>query len=182
MRLQASQPLMAAALVATGLLIGGCATEEYVDQQIAATNARIDAVERDTQAAQARAEEAHALARGDFQDTVLMTDDSVRFETDKSDLSDSARASLANFAQRLKAENRNVHIEVVGHADATGRTEHNLRLGQLRADAVMRFLHSQGVSLRRMTAISYGEHMPKAANEAAAGRAENRRVVLVVLG
>jgi outer membrane protein OmpA-like peptidoglycan-associated protein len=167
---------LAAALAAAGLLIGGCATEEYVDQQIAATNARIDQV-------QARAEEAHAkLASGDFQSTVLMMDDSVRFESNKSELSDSARASLANFAQRLKTENRNVHVEVVGHADSSGRTEHNLRLGQLRAEAVMRFLHTQGVPLHRMSAISYGEHMPRAANEAAAGRAENRRVVLVVMG
>lgn len=175
MRFHVSQPLLAVALAAAGLLVGGCATEEYVDQQIAATNARIDAV-------QMRAQEAHRLAVGDFQDTVLMTDDSVRFDTDKSDLSDSARASLASFAQRLRTENRNVHIEVVGHADATGRTEHNLRLGKLRADAVMRFLHTQGVPLHRMSAISYGERMPKAANEAAAGRAENRRVVLVVMG
>ena len=176
MRPQTSLPPLAAALAAAGLLISGCATEEYVDQQIAATNARIDQV-------QARTEEAHALlATGDFRSTVLMKDDSVRFESDRSDLSNGAKALLASFAQRLKAENRNVHVEVVGHADSSGRTEHNLQLGKLRADAVVRFLHTQGVPLSRMSAISYGEHMPRAANEAAAGRAENRRVVLVVMG
>jgi len=178
----ASRQRSAAALAAAALAMGGCATQDYVDQQIAVTNARIDAVQRDTQAALARAEEAHRLARGDFQHTVLMTDDSVKFETDKSALSDSARAWLAGFAARLKAENRNVHVEVIGHADSSGRTQHNLQLGQRRADAVVRFLHARGVPLHHMSALSYGEHIPKAPNEAAAGRAENRRVVLVVMG
>jgi outer membrane protein OmpA-like peptidoglycan-associated protein len=178
----ASPRRLAAALVAAGLALSGCATEEYVDQQIADTNARIDQVHADTQAAMAHAQEAHRLARGEAQHAVLMRNDSVTFDTDSSYLSGDARALLADFAETVKAQDRAVNIELVGHGDSTGRSEHNLQLGQRRADAVLRFLHSQGIPLHRMSAISYGESRPRASNATRAGRAENRRVELVVLG
>jgi outer membrane protein OmpA-like peptidoglycan-associated protein len=178
---RASRCLTSAALAAV-LAIGGCASQDYVDHGFAATNARIDAIAARTESAHARAEEAHALARGDFQHQVLLTDDSVRFETDSAALSAYDQQALAGFAGRVKAENRSVHIEVIGHADATAHTSHNLALGQRRADAVMRFLHLQGIPLHRMNAISYGESAPRASNATAGGRAENRRVVLVVMG
>jgi outer membrane protein OmpA-like peptidoglycan-associated protein len=166
---------MLVAALAAGLCVGGCATEEYVDQQVAATNARVDA-------ALARAEEAHKLARGDFQHTVLMTNDQIKFASDASALSGAAMSTLASFAGTIRAENRNVHIEVIGHGDSTASSAHNLQLGQRRADAVVRFLHGQGIPLHHMSAVSYGEEQPKASNATPEGRAENRRVVLVVLG
>jgi outer membrane protein OmpA-like peptidoglycan-associated protein len=106
----------------------------------------------------------------------------VRFESDSAALSSSDQAALVRFADRLKAENRNVHVEVVGHADSTSHTPHNLALGQRRADSVVRFLHVRGIPLQRMSAVSYGEAAPRMANATAEGRAENRRVVLVVMG
>jgi peptidoglycan-associated lipoprotein len=181
MSAHAPRRLIRAALAAAAVTIGGCATEQYVDERIAATNVRIDALSSETAAARQRAEEAHRLATGDFRREVLLTDDSVRFDSDSSSLSAYDQHALGRFADRLKAENRNVHVEVIGHADSTARTSHNLALGQRRADAVLRFLHTQGVPLHHMNAISYGEAAPRASNATANGRAENRRVVLVVM-
>ena len=57
----------------------------------------------------------------------------------------------------------------------------NQRLGEERADAVRLFLNQQGVALNRMSTISYGDSSPVASNKTRAGRAQNRRVVVVVL-
>jgi outer membrane protein OmpA-like peptidoglycan-associated protein len=58
---------------------------------------------------------------------------------------------------------------------------YNLELGEARAEAVRRFLSKQGIALNRMSTISYGEEDPVAKNTSRKGRAQNRRVVVVVL-
>ena len=68
-----------------------------------------------------------------------------------------------------------------GHTDATGSPEGNIRLGTDRAEAVRRYLNKQGVALNRMATISYGEDEPVAPNNTREGRAQNRRVAIIVL-
>lgn len=183
---------LAAALMASGLALGACATEEYVDQSVAAHAAQNDAtaaaeqarteeVAAAARAAMARAQDAHKLAEGNFQHSVLMTDDSVRFASGKAALSADAQTSLTAFAQKIIAVNKDVYIEIQGHGDARGSKSFNMKLGAARADAVMRFLHDQGIPLYHMSTISYGEERPAAPNTTAAGMAENRRVVLIVM-
>ena len=178
---------LVSALAAGGLAISACATEEYVDtsiaahnaqneQQFATVNSRMDQLNADTKNALARAEAAHKLAEGDFQHSVLYSDDSVKFATAKSDLSDEAKASLTAFADKLKSDNRNVYIEIQGHADSRGSEKSNKALGQARAEAVREFLAGQGVPLRRMDTISSGETKSTGKSEA-----EDRRAVLVVM-
>lgn len=129
-----------------------------------------------------RATEAGKLAKGKFLWEVTLSDNAVKFGFNKSDLSAQAKAALDAFAQQVKAMNKNVFIEVQGHTDNIGSEKINLRLGQERADNVMRYLNmEQGIPLNRMSAVSYGEYKPIADNKTAAGRAENRRVTLVVL-
>ena len=177
----------AAVLAAAGLAMGGCATEEYVDQSVAAhnaqndqqfsdVNARVDQVKADAQAALARANEAHKLAEGDFQHAVLFTDDSVKFDTASADLSADAKASLTAFADKIKSDNKNVYIEVQGHADARGAASYNNKLAQARADAVVTFLNTQGIPLYHMNQISYGER-----KSTGKGDQEDRRAVLIVM-
>ena len=73
-------------------------------------------------------------------------------------------------------------IEVQGHTDDTGGSKYNEDLGQRRADSVRRYLSRQhGLQLNRMSTISYGDTLPVAPNKTKAGRAQNRRVVIVVL-
>ena len=130
----------------------------------------------------ARAQEAGKLAKGKFLYEVTLTDESVKFGFNRSELSAEAKAALDAFAKTLVAENKNVYVEVQGHTDSIGSPEYNLSLGQARAEAVMRYLNMQhGFPLHRMNAISYGSAKPIVDNKSSAGRAKNRRVALVVL-
>ena len=129
-----------------------------------------------------RAQEAGRLAEGKFLYEVVLTDQDVRFGFDRHELSPEAQAALDRFAESLKTENKNVYIEIQGHTDATGRDGYNEELGLERAEAVRRYLNRQhGVPLHRMNVISYGESSPVADNQSREGRAQNRRVALVVL-
>ncbi len=68
-----------------------------------------------------------------------------------------------------------------GHTDNTGSREVNKRLGAERAEAVRAFLNQNGIALNRIATISYGDESPVASNKTRAGRAQNRRVVIIVL-
>ncbi|HUO11267.1 MAG TPA: OmpA family protein, partial [Caulobacteraceae bacterium] len=70
---------------------------------------------------------------------------------------------------------------IQGHTDSTGSKAENVRLGEERAEAVRLFFYQQGVPLNRMSTISYGDASPVAPNNTRAGRAQNRRVVVVVM-
>ena len=68
-------------------------------------------------------------------------------------------------------------IEIGGHTDSIGTEEYNLKLSDRRANAVVKFLASKGIDAERITAIGYGEKMPRASNaKEVGGRAVNRRV------
>ena len=112
---------------------------------------------------------------------LLMTREFVWFESDSAALSPDSMQALARFARQLKAHEHAVRIEAVGYADATGSSPHNLLLAERRATAVLHYLHTRGVSLLRMSAVSYGPAAPLTSNDTSEGRAQNRRVVVVVL-
>jgi len=175
-------------IVAVIVSTSGCATQSYVDKRVAGLetrldgqNERINELTETSRQALKRATDAGLLAQGKFLYTIALTDDDVNFDTDKSILSDAARSRLTRLADNLKADNRNVYVEIQGHTDATGPAEYNWQLGWQRAEAVRRHLHAQGVALNRMSTISYGETAPTATNSTAEGRAANRRVEIVVL-
>jgi outer membrane protein OmpA-like peptidoglycan-associated protein len=129
-----------------------------------------------------RAKLAGKLAEGKLIHEVVMSDDSLQFALEGNELSKEAKQQLDAFADKLKAENRNVYIEIQGHTDASGGEAYNLMLGEKRAEMVRRYLNMKGgIPLHRMASISYGETAPVASNKTRAGRAQNRRVVLVVL-
>lgn len=159
----------------------GCASHKFVRENVAVVDQRVTQVEGTAGEALQRANAAHKLAEGKFLYEVVLSDDSVKFPTDRYALSPEAEARLAELAQRLKAENRNVYLEIQGHTDATGDDTYNEQLGEARAEAVRRYLAKQGVALNRMATISYGEESPVAPNETPEGRSQNRRVAIVVL-
>lgn len=129
-----------------------------------------------------RAVAAGKLAEGKLLLETVLTDDIAQFAFDKATLSKAAKDELKAFADKLKAENKNVYIEIQGHTDNIGGARKNLELGQARADAVMAYLHTEaGLPLHRMDAVSYGETRPVGDNKTKAGRALNRRVALIVL-
>jgi len=179
-------------IISTVFLVSGCATKEYVDEQVAgasarmdarmdAQDARIDELTQTSQQALSRAEQAGVLAQGKFLYTVVLTEDGINFSSNDSSLSEGAQTRLSGLARDLKADNNNVYLEIQGYTDATGEPEYNVELGLQRAEAVRRFLHGQGISLDRMATISYGEDAPVEPNNTPEGRAKNRRVEIVVL-
>jgi outer membrane protein OmpA-like peptidoglycan-associated protein len=179
---------MAGALAALGLGASGCATKGFVRDQVATAESHTQDVEAHTQRVEgtagealARANAAHKLAEGKFLYEVVLSDDSVKFPVDKHALSPEAQQRLAELVTRLKGENKNVYLEIQGYTDSTGSADHNEKLGEQRAEAVRRFLSEQGVALNRMATISYGQDHPVAPNDTRDGRAQNRRVAIVVL-
>ena len=180
--------LLTGSLLALGLAVSGCASHKFVRENLAVVDARVDQTDANvTQVAGTagealnRANAAHKLAEGKFLYELVLSDDSVKFPVNADQLSPEAEQRLAELAQRLKSENRNVYLEIQGHTDARGDERYNRQLGEQRAEAVRRTLSQQGIALNRMATISYGEAAPVAPNDTAEGRAQNRRVAIVVL-
>lgn len=180
--------LLGVALIAAGAATTGCATKKYAREQAGIVNARVDTVEPRVAAVEGtardaldRATAAGKLAEGKFLYQMVLQDDAVKFALNKAELSPEGEARLAAFVEKLKAENRNVYVEIQGHTDASGAPDYNNKLGESRAEAVRRYLNVHGVALNRLSTISYGEESPVAPNETPDGRAQNRRVVLVVM-
>ena len=105
----------------------------------------------------------------------------VLFDTAKYTLKPEAREKLAKVSGILLAY-PDLKVQVEGYTDNVGGDQYNLTLSQQRADAVRDYLISQGVSAGNITATGYGKNDPVADNSSSAGRAQNRRVNLVVSG
>jgi peptidoglycan-associated lipoprotein len=182
-------------MLASGLSLGACATQDYVDKHVEPVQAQVTSIQTHQQAqdqqlsqldqttrdALQRAEAANKLAEGKFLYAMVLSDDSVKFPIDGAALSPEAQTRLADFVQKLKSDNKNVYLEIQGHTDSTGAPTLNMRLGEERAEAVRLFMNQQGVPLNRMATISYGQAAPVAPNTTREGRAQNRRVVLIVM-
>lgn len=202
--------VLVVALAAASMTLAGCASKKYVregfatqdgkitdlqtqvedgQRRLSETGERLDGVALDAREAGAigrqagaRAEEAYGLAKGKLLYTVVLSENAGTFGFNRSELSDATREAIDELAGRLKAENANVFIEVEGHTDSTGEENYNLRLGELRADAVRRYLITEhAIPIHRISIISYGETRPVAGNDSREGRSQNRRVEVRVL-
>jgi len=187
--------MVGVAVAAGALWLSGCATPDYVNKHVAVVQGEVTDVQSQQQSQQAhlaqldqgtrdameRAEAAGKLAEGKFLYAMVLSDDSVKFPVDGSQLSPEAETRLQDLAQKLKSENKNVYLEIQGHTDTTGSKPTNMRLGEERAEAVRLFMNQQGVPLNRMATISYGDTSPVAPNNTREGRAQNRRVVVIVM-
>ncbi len=153
-------------------------TEGKVEEQ----GQLIEKLGQSAQDALKRAQEAGVLAKGKIVFQESFSEDRIRFKLNSYELTREAKAALDEFATKLKALDKGVYLEIQGHTDDTGSTEYNDMLGQQRAEGVRRYLSRQHhLPLGRMSTISYGDTMPVAPNKTAAGRAKNRRVLIVVL-
>ena len=113
----------------------------------------------------------------------VIADNHGEFAFADANLPDSARATLDRFVDQLRQLPTASYLEIEGHTDASGSEPYNARLGLARAGNVRRYLHEQHqLPLHKMSVISYGEDQPVASNDDRQGRAQNRRVVIRVLG
>lgn len=104
----------------------------------------------------------------------------ILFAIDSSTVNPPLRADLLTVAQSLR-KYPDSRVQVLGHTDNTGSAAYNQGLSERRANAVADVLTEGGVSFRRVQTIGRGEDQPIASNLTEAGRAQNRRVEIVIL-
>ncbi|MDK4688073.1 OmpA family protein [Kingella negevensis] len=109
----------------------------------------------------------------------LTMPENITFSTGRYDLSAAAQSSLAQAAQTLAAY-VDTTISIVGHTDSTGSAAINNPLSVNRAQSVANYLAQRGVATSRMTVSGKGSTQPIADNATDVGRAQNRRVELLI--
>lgn len=103
----------------------------------------------------------------------------IYFDTDKSEIKPNSEAALVEIAKLLRNDPK-LKLYVVGHTDNAGPFEHNVKLSDARAAAVVAALTGkQGIAAARLTPFGAGPTAPVASNATEEGRAKNRRVELV---
>ena len=150
------QGLKLAAVLAVALSMGACANK----------NAGTDAM-------------ASAATPGSQQDFVVNVGDRVFFESDQTDLSPQAVATLDKQIQWLQTYPR-YQFTIEGHADERGTREYNIALGARRAQSVKAYMSSHGIDPSRMRTISYGKERPVAVCNDISCWSQNRRAVTVL--
>jgi outer membrane protein OmpA-like peptidoglycan-associated protein len=158
------------------------------NQQIASQGQQLQDETQRRQAADARAAQLAAdLARigsvkQEPRGMVITLSGSVLFASAKSDVLPDAYSKLGDVAKALSEQDPDSKIVVQGYTDSQGGASFNQDLSQRRADSVRAFLTSHGISSDRVTAQGFGPANPIADNGTAEGRANNRRVEIVVQG
>jgi outer membrane protein OmpA-like peptidoglycan-associated protein len=120
-----------------------------------------------------------AAIKEEARGVVITLSGAVLFASGKSKLLPIAKQKLNQVAATLKAEG-NPELIVEGHTDASGPRRMNMALSQKRADAVAAHLMSRGYPATKIKAVGVGPDRPVAKNTSAEGRANNRRVEIVV--
>lgn len=102
----------------------------------------------------------------------------IYFDIDKTDIKPESAKTLEEVASLLKID-RSLRLEIAGHTDSTGAADHNRKLSEGRAQAVVDALaKTYGIDAARLQAKGYGDTKPVAPNDSEDGRAKNRRVEL----
>ena len=104
--------------------------------------------------------------------------DRVFFATNKSILTTASRDTLRKQAAWMR-KNKDITVNVEGHADERGTREYNLALGERRANAVKDYLLTYGISGGRISVISYGKERPVNSGSSPLAWSQNRRSVTV---
>jgi outer membrane protein OmpA-like peptidoglycan-associated protein len=149
-------------------------------EQLAAEKKAREEAEKRTREAMDKLAVAAALAvKEEPRGTVITIPGSVLFPSNKYDLLPAARDKLNQVADALK--NQEDHKMVVeGHTDAQGTEASNMELSQKRAQSVRDYLVTRGVPAEKISATGLGQGRPIADNKSAEGRANNRRVEIIV--
>ncbi len=166
---------------------------EQTTDQLSATQAQLKQKELALVTAQERRAEAErrlaetnallqkfASVQQESRGMVITLSGNVLFVTNSAKLLPGAQVKLAEVARALTQQDPESAIVVEGHADSQGEAEMNMTLSQERAESVRTYLIGQGISADRITAQGVGEERPIADNTSPEGRANNRRVEIVV--
>ncbi len=137
--------------------------------------------EAEKKAAQALADlQKIASVKQESRGMVITLSGSVLFASNESALLPAAMVKLNDVADALIKGNPDSNITVEGHTDSQGQRQYNMDLGEKRAQSVRDHLVSRGVAADRIKAVGIGPDRPIADNKTAEGRANNRRVEIIV--
>ena len=106
---------------------------------------------------------------------LVLGENSIRFDIDKSTLTSTAQDNLDKLVPVFN-QYPDTNINIFGYTDSTGTVEHNLTLSQQRAASVKTYLVGKGIKSSRFTTTGMGIADPVASNESVEGRSQNRRV------
>lgn len=120
-----------------------------------------------------------AAIKEDQRGTIITLSGSVLFATDKWDLLPGAHERLNQVADALKEDSERP-VTVLGFTDSQGTDAHNMTLSEKRAESVRNYLVSKGVDASRVKSEGRGKADPVADNKTQEGRANNRRVEIVL--
>lgn len=107
--------------------------------------------------------------------------DGLLFDPDSDELA-AAGQGLIDLGIALLQQNPAVTWTIEGHTDNLGSNAYNLELSQRRLDAIVSYIAAQGIDPRRLTTVAKGESEPIADNATRAGRAQNRRIEIIIEG
>jgi outer membrane protein OmpA-like peptidoglycan-associated protein len=145
-----------------------------------AAQAQADAAKATAEADKLRAQmQAYQMKQTELGATLVLRD--VVFQTGRADLKPGSAERLRPLASYLRA-NPNVKVRIDGHTDAQGSDAYNQALSDRRAASVRAALGAMGVDGARIEAVGHGEAQPVADNTSAAGRQQNRRVEVTLVG
>jgi outer membrane protein OmpA-like peptidoglycan-associated protein len=156
-------------------------SQEMDKQKAALETERTERAAAEKRAAQAAADLAKfAAVKEDARGMVITLSGGVLFASAKSDLLPGAQLKLNSVADALTQQDPDSKIVVEGHTDSQGGTSYNQDLSQRRAQSVRDYLVTRGIAADRVTAAGYGSSRSVADNKSPEGRANNRRVEIVV--
>lgn len=155
--------MVAAAVLALGLLAGGCANKANTPESALGPGAG----------------NGGPITPGTQRDFSVNVGDLVYFASDSSSLTPEAQATLNKQAQWLR-QYPQFTITIEGHADERGTREYNMALGARRATAVRTYLSRLGVQGNRLRTISYGKERPVAVCNDISCWSQNRRAQTVL--
>lgn len=107
------------------------------------------------------------------------TVDSIHYETGSANLEPNSIPTMNKLLEMMN-ENPDIKIEIGGHTDSTGSSRVNMRLSELRAEAVASWLIQNGMLSKRITTKGYGDTEPVADNDTEEGRIKNRRTEITI--
>jgi len=110
---------------------------------------------------------------------LVLGENAVRFDTNKSTLTTAAKANLDKLVPVFN-QYPDTNIQIYGYTDSTGTPEYNLTLSQQRANSVEKYLESKGLNMSRFKMVGMGIADPIATNDTPEGRSQNRRVEFAI--
>ncbi|MCA9488968.1 MAG: DUF4398 and OmpA-like domain-containing protein [Myxococcales bacterium] len=155
------------------------AQAEAKSAELAEERARREAAEARAAEAAGKLEALGAVRREDGRLSLTLSGE-VLFPFGESTLLPTAERRLSEVAAVLKGRELGKPVMVEGHTDARGSDEVNRKLSFDRARAVVEFLVAHGVDRSALVAVGRGESMPVASNDSPEGRANNRRVEIII--